>query len=46
MYTAAVRMCAKFQIANENEDREVWSSTQTHTNLSYLALDPNCRNKH
>ena len=36
--TAAVRTCAKFQIVilNESEDREVWSFTQSHTNLSYL----------
>ena len=47
MYTAAVRTCAKFQIVilNESEDREVWSFTQSHTNLSYLASVPNFRNK-
>ena len=48
IYTAAVRTCAKFQIAsiNESEDREVWSFTQSHTDLSYLAPVPNFRNKH
>ena len=46
-YTAAVRTCAKFQIdsINESEDREVWSFTQSHTNLSYLVSVPNVRNK-
>ena len=29
---------------NENEDREVWSFTQSHTNLSYLESVPNFRN--
>ena len=47
VYTAAVRTCAKFQIVilSESEDREVWSFTQSHTNLSYLASVPNFRNK-
>ena len=46
--TAAVRTWAKFQIAsvNESEDRDVWSFTQSHTNLSYLASVPNFRKKH
>ena len=37
IYTAAVRTCAQFQIAsiNESEDREVWSFTQSHTNLLF-----------
>ena len=43
IYTAAVRTCAKFQIAsiNESEVKEDWSFTQSHTNLSYLASVPN-----
>ena len=41
-------MCANFQIASttESEDREVWSFTKSHTNLSYLSLDPNHRIHH
>ena len=37
-----------FQIASttECEDREVWSFTKSHTNLSYLSLDPNHRIQH
>ena len=48
LYKVAVRTCAKFQIAsiNESEDREVWSSTRPHINLSYLESVPNFRNKH
>ena len=48
IYTAAVRRWEKFQIANINEgkDTEVWSFTQSHTNLSYLGSVPNFRNKH
>ena len=43
IYTAAVRTCAKFQIASihESEDREVSSFTQSHTDLSYLGSVPN-----
>ena len=26
--------------------REAWSFTKSHTNLSYLSLDPNCKNQH
>ena len=45
IYTAT---CAKFRIAsiNKSEDREVWSFTQSHTDLSHLASVPNFRNKH
>ena len=49
MYTASVRTWAKFQVASihdDSEDREVWSFTQSITNLSYLASVPNFRNKH
>ena len=44
----AVRMCAKFKIASttESEDREVWRFTKSHTNLSYLSLDPSHRIQH
>ena len=45
--TVAVRTCANFQITSttESEDREVWSSTRFHTNLSYLTLVPNHRSQ-
>ena len=46
--TVAVRTCAKFKIASttESEDREVWRFTKSHTNLSYLSLDPSHRIQH
>ena len=31
---------------NKSENREVWSFAQSHTNLSYLLLDPNHRIQH
>ena len=44
---AAVGTGAKFhKSTHESEDREFWSFKQSHTNLSYLASVPNCRNKH
>ena len=48
IYTVAETTCAKCQTSsiNESEDREVWSFTQPHTNLSYLVYVPNFRNKH
>ena len=48
IHTAAIKTCAIFQIAgiNESGDREVWSFTQSHTNLSYLVSLPKFRNKH
>ena len=32
-----------YSSSHESEDREVWSFSQSHTNLSYLALVPNFR---
>ena len=43
--TVAVRICA-IAGATESEDTEVRSLTKSHTNLSYLSLDPNRRIQH
>ena len=41
-------MCTKFQMTNttESKDRVIEDKTLSHTNLSYLALDPNYKNQH
>ena len=44
MDTAAVRMCAKFQIASVNESED--SFAQSYTNPSYLVSVPNFTKQH
>ena len=43
IYIAALRSGAKFQITSVNEDREFWSFTQCHTNLSLLFSTGSCQ---